>query len=196
MAHRPGNHIPVSREYTPNRTFGNNSLNNLLIFMEPCDVESKLGLIEVYLLLNDFNSVENLIEQVYDDIKHIGQFVQPVEPEQEKDGENKSEDEKEGSPSSDSAPLDPIPPTPSSSEIQRVPISCTKEELEERVLALRTMLKANSQLVRTLKTSAYAVNTIGEGTGVDLPRPEKPLTMEERAAVKKLRQEQRRNKYQ
>ena len=190
MAHRAGNYIPQTRIYMPHQVFSHNSLNNLLGFFEPKDIEEKLALIEVYLLVNDFNSVEALIEQVYDDIKHIDQFVVEVDslPQQQQHQTTKdhgADETKDGQTGGEVIP--PLNPTHSNStsssksEISRIPINGTKAELEERVYALRTMLKTNSMLVRTLKNSAY------HGNEAPLVKPDPLPTPEERAAAKKLK---------
>ena len=62
---------PQTTYYLPNRTFGNNSINSLLLFFQPQTIEQKLLLIEAYTIINDFGSAEALIEQLYEDVKNI-----------------------------------------------------------------------------------------------------------------------------
>ena len=69
--HHPGNNRPQTKHFIPVRTFGFHSLNNLLLFFQPATIEEKLHLIEAYIIVNDWNSAEALLEQLYDDIKCI-----------------------------------------------------------------------------------------------------------------------------
>lgn len=173
MANRSGNNIPQSYVYMPHHIFGHNSLNNLLLFYQPKTIEEQLSLIEVYILVNDFSSAEALIEQVYDDIKHIEQFVQDKEQlmdsttadnnpndaiGQKNTGQGNTIDEQDDGKESHDTPQQTAKPAPRNlpQHVNKVPLqNLTKEDLVRVVYPIRQMLKNNSILIRTLKNAAY-----------------------------------------
>jgi len=164
--------MPQTQHYLPHNIFGHNSFNNLLLFFQPQSIEDQLALIEIYLVLNDFNSAESLIEQVYDNVKHIGKFAE-------------EEDEicTEIIPPSSSSTSSRSSSSSSSSaaSLHKVPICCTREELLEKVSSLRAMLKSNSSFIRVLKTAAG--NAYLEGFTPVIPSPW--ISREERDRMRK-----------
>jgi hypothetical protein len=211
MARRAGNFIPQTNAYMPHYTFGHNSLNNLLVFFQPQTIEEQLSLIEVYILVNDFGSAEALIEQVYDDIKHIEQFalekgalehLNNNNDHQNATNHNNNNDDvdiHDDGKESDSA-LHPNANKPQQQDqlqkrddrnlpqhINKVPLQhCTMQQLLQYVYPVRQMLKNNSIVIRTLKNAAYSANS--ETAGRLLVKPDPWVTKSDKKSKDKQHQ--------